>query len=830
MKKEPITYQQIQQTIDQQYFPQRDSQPSQAQSSPAPSASPSSSPQPTSTSTAGGRFDFDDGGIYVGGWQDGKAHGHGVCTGPKGQGEYSGSFSYGFEVCGVYKWPSGAIYEGQWSNGKRHGLGVEFRGKWIYKGEWTQGYKGRYGVRGSAVSCAKYEGTWANGLHDGYGSETYADSGTYQGQWLRGMRHGYGVRHSAPYGHCSVTKDVLMKNSNSLSIQSLDTESETESVYDPVKRDATMRGGFVLVAKSQPTSTLRRRHSSLGDKTSPPAAQKTGFLKGFRLKKQKSTGDIDMRSARSTSSSVASSIDSASSAPIASKHLYHSSRDPIDPDTVSNNSFLAQEAEISDPSTTETYMGEWKNDKRCGFGICERSDGLRYEGEWYNNKKYGYGVTFFRDGTREEGKYKNNCLVTNAKKKHLFVLRSSKLRDRIESAVGAARQAQQIALQKADIAISRTTTARSKADQSEQVAAQSRTDSALGYSIAKQCGGSDAIKNMHSLMYPCEVDSLTFPPYVETASSLTGSKQYLDVNEPFGGRRGSFRSGSNSQLNENTRNSSFTSQSNRTFDQSHQQEQQNQSNRLPHSLAPSGASSSLHSQQMPSQSSHQHAFIHHQNQQYQANNDDSSADHLDQYQKLVSRYGKVSKPPSFEPPSFSRLNINRSQNLGSSDLNKIYGTSSSIDSGRETDNSSDAGLALPTPIDMSSESSSSTKTPLRTASLYRLPASTGASHASKPNDSGGTKSGPLKRKPSLQSISSKPIKEPVMSREEVSVLSHATREQRRQEAERAERLTHNPLLYFVDPQFKEWLSRQQIIIAVILINITLAIIFFKLLG
>ncbi len=81
MKKEPITYQQIQQTIDQQYFPQRDSQPSQAQSSPAPSASPSSSPQPTSTSAAGGRFDFDDGGIYVGGWQDGKAHGHGVCTG-----------------------------------------------------------------------------------------------------------------------------------------------------------------------------------------------------------------------------------------------------------------------------------------------------------------------------------------------------------------------------------------------------------------------------------------------------------------------------------------------------------------------------------------------------------------------------------------------------------------------------------------------------------------------------------------------------------------------------------------------------------------------------
>ena len=39
-----------------------------------------------------------------------------------------------------------------------------------------------------------------------------------------------------------------------------------------------------------------------------------------------------------------------------------------------------------DANVTETYMGEWKNDKRCGFGISERSDGLKYEGEWFNNR------------------------------------------------------------------------------------------------------------------------------------------------------------------------------------------------------------------------------------------------------------------------------------------------------------------------------------------------------------------------------------------------------------------------------------------------------------
>lgn len=125
----------------------------------------------------GGRFDFDDEGTYCGGWEDGKAHGHGVCTGPKGQGEYSGAWHYGFEVSGLYTWPSGNTYDGQWQNGKRHGLGVERRGRWTYKGEWTQGYKGRYGIRISSNSNAKYQGTWSSGLQDGYGTEIYADGG-----------------------------------------------------------------------------------------------------------------------------------------------------------------------------------------------------------------------------------------------------------------------------------------------------------------------------------------------------------------------------------------------------------------------------------------------------------------------------------------------------------------------------------------------------------------------------------------------------------------------------------------------------------------------------
>lgn len=419
---------------------------------------------------SGGRFDFDDGGTFCGGWEDGKAHGHGVCTGPKGQGEYSGAWHYGFEVSGVYTWPSGSFFEGHWQNGKRHGLGVESRGKWMYRGEWTQGFKGRYGVRQSTSTPAKYEGTWANGLQDGYGSETYADGGTYQGQWLRGMRHGYGVRTSAAFGIASHSRggDGARRPSVS-SLQPGVEEPKPSSAMSNgsgpggpgAKDSAELRGGFVLKSRSDEAPVRRR---SLVERTGMK-----NLMQGLKIRKQRSTGDLDrkgvigsIRSTGSTSSWMSSDSSHYAGVSVMSEG--------------SQASFVVED-EMLDANVTETYMGEWKNDKRCGFGISERSDGLKYEGEWFNNRKYGYGVTTFKDGSREEGKYKNNILITSNKKKHLFLIRSAKFRERIDSAVNAAQRASKIALQKADIAISRTATARGKAEQADYAAVCAREDS-----------------------------------------------------------------------------------------------------------------------------------------------------------------------------------------------------------------------------------------------------------------------------------------------------------------------------------------------------------------
>lgn len=409
----------------------------------------------------GGRFDFDDGGTYCGGWEDGKAHGHGVCTGPKGQGEYSGSWSNGFEVVGVYTWPSGNLYQGYWAQGKRHGLGVETKGRWIYRGEWAHGYKGRYGVRQSLNTPARYEGTWSNGLQDGYGVETYGDGGTYQGQWTGGMRHGYGVRQSVPYGMASVIRSPLRT-----SLASLRSEQSNGTVLRDSLSDspAGTRGGFVLNFHSdgegpEKKKGLFRRGSIFGSLQ--------------RLRKSDSRSSISSKRSSAHSDTTMSRISSSD----ANSTISFGDGDPGD-------DYLPLEDNV-DATTTESYMGEWKNDKRSGFGVSERSNGMKYEGEWLNNKRHGYGCTTFPNGTKEEGKYKNNVLARGIRKQ-LIPLKNTKAKQKVDRAIEGAIRAAAIARTKVEIAISRTSHARAKADAADQAAQSASQDSDIARAVARE--------------------------------------------------------------------------------------------------------------------------------------------------------------------------------------------------------------------------------------------------------------------------------------------------------------------------------------------------------
>ncbi|XP_051516987.1 junctophilin-2-like [Myxocyprinus asiaticus] len=430
---------------------------------------------------SGGHFEFDDGGAYCGGWEGGKAHGHGICTGPKGQGEFSGSWNYGFEVVGVYTWPSGNTYEGYWSQGKRHGLGVETKGHWVYKGEWTHGFKGRYGTRMSHGSGAKYEGTWNNGLQDGYGTETYADGGTFQGQFTSGIRHGYGVRQSVPYGMAAVVRSSLRNSLSSLRsehsngtllqqdipvITATNASGQETLVNSPTPLGPS-RGGFALTLHVDPEAVKPKKKGLFH----------RGSLLG-KLKKSDSCTSLSSQKSKISFLRTESALSSTTSDANSTISLGESEGE------MECHEFPPMESDI-DATTTEVYMGEWKNDKRSGYGISERSSGLKYEGEWLNNQRHGYGCTTFAEGGKEEGKYVNNMLVKSVKKK-VIQLKGMKIKQKVERSVEGAHRAATIAKQKAEIANSRTTHAKSKGEAAKQSAIAANNESSIARVVARE--------------------------------------------------------------------------------------------------------------------------------------------------------------------------------------------------------------------------------------------------------------------------------------------------------------------------------------------------------
>ncbi|KAG8147845.1 hypothetical protein E2320_022774, partial [Naja naja] len=367
----------------------------------------------------GGRFDFDDGGCYVGDWEEGRAHGYGVCTGPGTQGEYSGRWSRGFESLGVYTWPSGNTYQGFWSQGKRSGLGTERKSKWSYKGEWCHGLKGHLGIWESH-SGVVYEGMWREGLQDGYGMETYADGGTYQGQWQSGKRHGYGVRQSVPYRQAT-----LVRSPHRTSLESLHSEASQ------------------CPCGTSPSSFAASSTTPWGQSRLPQGYQEEEeevlhslLLSGLRVRRAESKASLGSKRGSLKSEAGVSSAGSE-----ATTLSYAETEPPELPSTLT-----------IEGSSTEVYAGEWRADRRSGYGVSRRSNGLRYEGEWLGNRRHGYGRTTYPDGSKEEGKYKLNRLVSG-KVKNLIPLRRSKVKEKVDRAVEVARRAVSMARQKQELAI-----------------------------------------------------------------------------------------------------------------------------------------------------------------------------------------------------------------------------------------------------------------------------------------------------------------------------------------------------------------------------------------
>ena len=119
--------------------------------------------------------------------------------------------------------------------------------------------------------------------------------------------------------------------------------------------------------------------------------------------------------------------------------------------------------ERADNRLIETYKGEWKNDKRHGYGIIEDTDGFSYIGEWSENMRHGLGVATYPDGTKLEGEWKHDELVTDVRKKGALVSLVTRFKQRLRVVCEGAQDAAEKAEQKSHIALSRAAASRDKA-------------------------------------------------------------------------------------------------------------------------------------------------------------------------------------------------------------------------------------------------------------------------------------------------------------------------------------------------------------------------------
>lgn len=264
------------------------------------------------------------------------------------------------------------------------------------------------------------------------------------------MRHGYGVRQSVPYGMAAVVRSPLRNSLSSLRsehsngtllqqdnpvITATNASGQETLVNSPMPLGPS-RGGFALTLQVDPDAVKPKKKGLF----------RRGSLLG-KLKKSDSRTSLSSQKSKISFLRSESALSSAASDANSTISLGESEGEG------EGQEFPPVESDI-DATTTEVYMGEWKNDKRAGYGISERSSGLKYEGEWLNNQRHGYGCTTFAEGGKEEGKYVNNLLVKSVKKR-VIQLKGTKIKQKVERSVEGAQRAAAIAKQKAEIANSR---------------------------------------------------------------------------------------------------------------------------------------------------------------------------------------------------------------------------------------------------------------------------------------------------------------------------------------------------------------------------------------
>ena len=139
-----------------------------------------------------GTYEWDDGTVYEGEWQGGKANGTGVftCTAYKLEGEFSDNqLVSGNDT--VYVQNAEVVFPVKDGRVDYSQVQVTFSDETVYTGTWDQGISGEGEV--SFSNGDSYQGSVHDGMLNGQGTYNWTNGASYQGAWEANRMHGEGT-------------------------------------------------------------------------------------------------------------------------------------------------------------------------------------------------------------------------------------------------------------------------------------------------------------------------------------------------------------------------------------------------------------------------------------------------------------------------------------------------------------------------------------------------------------------------------------------------------------------------------------------------------------
>lgn len=263
-----------------------------------------------------------------------------------------------YEGSGTYRYSNGNVYSGQFAYGKQNGSGaMRYADKSEYTGEWKNGMRqGKGKMR--AANGNVYDGQFANGNFEGQGTMVYANGERYVGQWSRGM--------PTKGTYTFATKERYEGQFVNGNFEGQGTMYYPDGAYYTGGwKNNRKHGNGKLVRPNGAVESGVWNNGTLSKPAPPQATASTGGVKP--------TGPSGAGTAGANKPNT-TGLRNCNNVNCGNGRGYYTYPDG------------------------SMWVGQFKEGRPMGEGICYYSNGDRYEGNWSLNAPSGEGVMHFAGG------------------------------------------------------------------------------------------------------------------------------------------------------------------------------------------------------------------------------------------------------------------------------------------------------------------------------------------------------------------------------------------------------------------------------------------------